>query len=98
MSLEAQVVGLPTFVRALHGADVGRVTGHPLVLALLGVNIRVIVSVPRRFLVGLIDFDAAEVIVALLVFVLVVDLILRGFRSVLVVFPLRVFVPRRFLL
>jgi hypothetical protein len=98
LSLETQVIGLPTFVGTLHGADVGRVTGHPLVLALLRVNIRVIVSVPRRFLVSLIDFDAAEVIVALLVFVLVVDLILRGFRSVLVVFLLRVFVPRGFLL
>ena len=102
MSLEAQVVGLPTFVRALHGADVGRVTGHPLVLALLGVNIRVIVSVSRRFLVSLIDFDATEVIVALLVLVvtvvLVIDLIMRRLRSVLVVFLLRVFVPMGFLL
>jgi hypothetical protein len=61
------------------------------------VNIRVIVSVPRRFLVSLIDFDAAEVIVTLLVLVvsvLIIDLIMRGLRSVLVVFLLRVFVPR----
>ena len=98
LSLETQVIGLPTFVRTLHGADVGRVTGHPLVLALLGVNIRVIVSIAGRFLVHLIDFDATEVIVALLFIVLVVDLILWGFRSVLVVFLLRVFMPRSFLL
>ena len=99
MSLEGQVIGLPSFVRTLHGPDVGRVTGHPLVLALLGVDIRVKVSVTGRFLVHLIDFDATVIIIVLLVLVVIVLVVVHlmsGFRRVLVVFLLRFFMPRSF--
>ena len=101
MSLEGQVIGLPSFVRTLHGPDVGRVAGHPFVLALLGVNVRVIVSVPGRFRIHLIDFDATVIIivlVVLVVIVLVVVHLMSGFRRVLMVLLLRVFMPRSLLL
>jgi hypothetical protein len=65
------------------------------------VDIRVIVSVPGRFLVYLIDFDATVIIIVLLVLVVIVLVVVRlmsGFRRVLVVFLLRVFMPRSFLL
>lgn len=101
LSFECQVIGLSTFISSLHGPNVGRVAGNPFVLALLRVNIRIIVSVPGRFLIYLIDFYATLIIILMLVLVIIVLVVVHLMSSlwrVLVIFLLRVLMPRCFLL